>query len=167
MPMQTLHDLFIEQLNELFAGEAASIQAMQALRRAASNQRLARLFESHERESERHAARLEDIFDSLEVVPRRSGTHALKGLCDDCVAWADLSGADPHVRDAALIAAAQHLEHDEIAGYGCARTWASLLGHRGVASALQRILNEERRVDERLTRLAESLNRAAVEPVPA
>ena len=70
-------------------------------------------------------------------------------------------------RDAALIAVAQHLEHDEIAGYGCARTWASLLGHRGVASALQRTLNEERRVDERLTRLAESLNRAAVEPVPA
>ena len=125
MPMQTLHDLFIEQLNELFAGEAASIQAMQALRRAASNPRLAKLLEAHERESEKHAARLEDIFDSLEVVPRRAGSHTLKGLCDDCVEWAGMSGAEPHVRDAALIAAAQHLEHDEIAGYGCARTWAS------------------------------------------
>ena len=64
-----------------------------------------------------------------------------------------------------------HINALHISGYASgragARTWASLLGHRGVASALQRILNEERRVDERLTRLAESLNRAAVEPVPA
>lgn len=164
MPMQTLHDLFLEQLNELFAGEAASIQAMQALRRAASNPRLARLFEAHERESEKHAARLEDVFDTLQVVPRKAGSHALKGLCDDCVEWARMSGAEPHVRDAALIAAAQHLEHDEIAGYGCARTWAKLLGHRSIASTLQRTLAEERRMDARLSKIADALNRVALEP---
>ena len=148
------------------SAEASAAAAAEATASAEAEAILERL-EAHERESEKHAARLEDIFDSLEVAPRRAGSHTLKGLCDDCVEWASMSGAEPHVRDAALIAAAQHLEHDEIAGYGCARTWASLLGHRGVASALQRTLNEERRVDERLTRLAESLNRAAVEPVPA
>jgi ferritin-like metal-binding protein YciE len=163
--MQTLHDLFIGQLNELFAGEAASIQAMQALRRAASNPRLAKLLEAHERESEKHAARLEDIFDSLEVVPRRAGSHTLKGLCDDCVEWASMSGAEPHVRDAALIAAAQHLEHDEIAGYGCARTWASLLGFTTSASEMLKTLTEERRFDESLTRIAETLNKSALEPM--
>ena len=83
MPMQTLHDLFIEQLNELFAGEAASIQAMQALRRAASNPRLARLFEAHERESEKHAARLEDVGDGA-IVIEELREEARRGLTDEC-----------------------------------------------------------------------------------
>ena len=157
MPMQTLHDLFIEQLNELFAGEAASIQAMQALRRAASNPRLAKLLEAHERESEKHAARLEDIFDSLEVVPRRAGSHTLKGLCDDCVEWASMSGAEPHVRDAALIAAAQHLEHDEIASYESVCTWAGVLGLHDMAGQLALSMADERRAESRLKRLGESM----------
>ena len=73
-------------------------------------------------------------------------------------------GADSHVRDAALIAAAQHLEHDEIAGYGCARTWAQMLGHESASVLLQRSLDEERAADARLSRLAEALNRAALQP---
>ena len=69
------------------------------------------------------------------------------------------------VRDAAIIAALQRLEHDEIAGYGCARTWASLLGYTTAASELLKTLTEERRFDEGLTRVAETLNKSALEPV--
>ena len=91
----------------------------------------------------------------------------MKGLCADCLDLARLARVEPHVRDAAVIAVAQHLEHDEIAGYGCARTWARLLGHRTIASTLQHTLNEEGRFDAKLSRLADALNRAALEPALA
>lgn len=91
----------------------------------------------------------------------------MKGLCADCLDLARLARVEPHVRDAAVIAAVQHLQHDEIAGYGCARTWARLLGHRSIAGMLQRTLNEEGRFDARLSRIADALNRAALEPALA
>jgi ferritin-like metal-binding protein YciE len=90
----------------------------------------------------------------------------MKGLCQDCLRLANMSKAEPHVRDAALIAVAQHVEHDEIAGYGCARTWAGLLGYDQAASRLQQTLAEERKADAELSRLAERLNKAAA-AVPA
>ena len=91
----------------------------------------------------------------------------MKGLCADCLELARLARVEPHVRDAAVIAAAQRIEHDEMAGYGCARTWAKLLGHRTIASTLQRSLNEEGRFDAKLSRLADAMNRAALEPALA
>ncbi len=91
----------------------------------------------------------------------------MKGLCADCLELARLARVEPHVRDAAVIAAAQRIEHDEMAGYGCARTWAKLLGHRTIASTLQRSLNEEGRFDAKLSRLADAMNRAAMEPALA
>jgi ferritin-like metal-binding protein YciE len=91
----------------------------------------------------------------------------MKGLCADCLELARLARVEPHVRDAAVIAAAQRIEHDEMAGYGCARTWAKLLGHRTIASNLQRSLNEEGRFDAKLSRLADAMNRAALEPALA
>jgi len=96
------------------------------------------------------------------VEPRGS-----KGLLEDCTSLAGRAKIDPNVRDAAIIAAMQRLEHDEIAGYGCARTWASLLGYPASASELLKTLTEERRFDEGLTRIAESLNRSALEPAAA
>ena len=167
MPLQNLHDLLVAQLHELLAGEAASIEALRTLQGVAASPRLARALQAHEAESERHAERLEGIFEELEVTPKRSGSQGMKGLCADCLELARLPRAEPHVRDAAVIAVAQHLEHDEIAGYGCARTWAKLLGHRTVASALQKTLDEESRMDARLSRIAEALNRAALEPAMA
>jgi ferritin-like metal-binding protein YciE len=167
MPLQTLRDLLVEQLNELHAGEAAGIEALRTLQGVTTNPRLLRALQAHEAESEAHAARLEGIFDELGITPRRGGSQGMKGLCADCLELARLARVEPHVRDAAVIAVAQHIEHDEIAGYGCARTWARLLGHRTIATALQRTLNEEGRFDARLTRLADALNKAAVEPALA
>ena len=166
-PTTNLHDLMMAQVRDLYAAEKDTVQVLTELARAASNPQLAYLFRLHGSETREHILRLKRVLDGQETRPTPLRNRGKRGLLEDCIELASDQTLEPSVRDAALIAVAQHLEHDEIAGYGCARTWASLLGHRGVASALQRTLNEERRVDERLTRLAESLNRAAVEPVPA
>ena len=167
MPLQNLNDLFIAQLNELLAGEAVGIEALRTLEGIASAPRLARVLKAHEAESQDHADRLEAIFEELGVTPRRGASQGMKGLCADCLELSRLARAEPHVRDAAAIAVVQHLEHDEIAGYGCARAWAKLLGHRSIASTLQRTLNEERRMDTRLSKIADALNRVALEPATA
>jgi ferritin-like metal-binding protein YciE len=167
MPLQTLNELFIAQLNELLAGEAACIDAYRTLQGVTTSPRLSRSLKAHEAESQDHADRLEAIFEELGVTPRRGASQGMKGLCADCLELARLARVEPHVRDAAVIAVAQHLEHDEIAGYGCARTWAKLLGHRSIASTLQRTLVEERRCDTRLSKIADALNRAALEPATA
>lgn len=167
MPLQNLNDLCIAQLNELLAGEAAGIEALRTLQGVASSPRLVRTLKAHEAESQDHADRLEAIFEELGVAPRRGASQGMKGLCADCLELARLARVEPHVRDAATIAVAQHIEHDEIAGYGCARTWAKLLGHRSIASTLQRTLTEERRFDSRLSKIADALNRAALEPAAA
>ena len=167
MPLQKLKDLFITQLHELHAGEAAEVEALRTLQCVTSHPRLLRALKAHEAEAEDHATRLEGIFEELGITPRRGGSQGMKGLCADCLDLARLARVEPHVRDAAVIAAVQHLQHDEIAGYGCARTWARLLGHRTVAGTLQRTLNEEGRFDARLSRIADALNRAALEPALA
>jgi ferritin-like metal-binding protein YciE len=163
MPRQKLQDLFVAQLHELHAG----IEALRALQRVTSHPRLLRALQAHEAESEAHAERLEGIFEELGITPRRGGSKGMKGLCADCLELARLARVEPHVRDAAVIAAAQRIEHDEMAGHGCARTWAKLLGHRTIASTLQRSLNEEGRFDAKLSRLADAMNRAAMEPALA
>ena len=86
----------------------------------------------------------------------------MKGLARDCLELAKESRAAPHVRDAAIIAGVQHIEHDEIAGYGCARTWAAVLGHEDAAAKLQLTLDEERRADAELSRIAQQVNREAM-----
>jgi ferritin-like metal-binding protein YciE len=167
MPLQKLQDLLVAQLNELHAGEAAGIEALRTLQGVTSDPRLARALRAHEAESEVHATRLEEVFEELGITPRRGGSQGMKGLCADCLELARLARVEPHVRDAAVIAMAQRIEHDEMAGYGCARTWAKLLGHRTIASVLQRSLNEEGRFDAKLSRLADAMNRAAMEPALA
>ena len=167
MPLQKLKDLFITQLHELHAGEAAEVEALRTLQGVTSHPRLLRALKAHEAEAEDHATRLEGIFEELGITPRRGGSQGMKGLCADCLDLARLARVEPHVRDAAVIAAAQRIEHDEMAGYGCARTWAKLLGHRTIASNLQRSLNEEGRFDAKLSRLADAMNRAALEPALA
>jgi ferritin-like metal-binding protein YciE len=132
---------------------------------AASSPKLAEALRAHADETKQHIARLERVFGEIGGKPRKLETHGCKGLLEDCGEIAGRGRIDPHVRDAALIAVVQRLEHDEMAGYGCARTWASLLGHATAASELLKTLTEERRCDENLSRIAETLNKAALEPV--
>ncbi len=165
MPLTTMKDLLLNQLNELYAAEVHSTQLLPKLARAAGDPKLAASLRSHAKESEQHLTRLEEVFEELGLTPRSptgSESNGMRGLSADCLRLAQMDEAEPHVRDAALIAAAQHVEHDEIAGYGCARTWAGLLGYDSAAARLQRTLDEERRSDFELTRLSESLNRTAL-----
>jgi ferritin-like metal-binding protein YciE len=149
--IHSLKDLLTEQLHELYAAESHSHTVLVKLAGAASSPKLAE-------------ARLERVFGEIGGKPRKLETHGCKGLLEDCTEIAGRTKIEPHVRDAALIAVVQRLEHDEMAGYGCARTWAALLGHASAAAELLKTLTEERRFDEGLSRIAETLNKAALEP---
>ena len=162
--MHSLKDLLIEQLNELYAAETHSHPVISRLASAASAPRLAEALRNHADETKQHIARLDRVFGEIGGKPRKLETHGCKGLLEDCTEIASRTKIDPHVRDAALIAVVQRLEHDEMAGYGCARTWAGLLGYTVAASELLKTLTEERRCDESLSRIAETLNKAALEP---
>ena len=166
-PMKSLKDLLVEQLHELHASETHSSAVLTKLADSAGAPKLGDTIRAHIDETKQHLSRLDRVFGELGIKPRKIETHGSKGLLEDCTAIAGRSKIDPHVRDAAIIAALQRLEHDEIAGYGCARTWASLLGFTTSASELLKTLTEERRFDESLTRMAESLNRSALEPMAA
>ena len=168
--MKSLKDLLIEQINELHASEMHSEPVLTKLAAAAASPKLAEAIRGHIDETKQHLARLDRVFGELGIKPRKpdaqkAETHGSKGLLEDCTSIAGRSKIDPHVRDAAIIGALQRVEHDEIAGYGCARTWASLLGYTTAASELLKTLTEERRFDEGLTRVAETLNKSALEPV--
>lgn len=169
MPMNTLRDLLIEQLNELYAAERHHMMTVPRLVQATTDTRLADMLRAHADECSTHLSRLDVVFGDMGVRPpgELAESNGMRGILRDCLELANMTRAEPHVRDAALVALAQHIEHDQIAGYGCARTWSQLLGHHSSASQLQRCLDDERRADRDLTRLAQSLNKAAMAPLLA
>jgi hypothetical protein len=168
--MKSLKDLLVEQLNELYSAEIHSESVLAKLAAASASPRLAEAIRAHIDETKQHLARLDRVFGELGIKPRKpdaqkAETHGSKGLLEDCTSIAGRTRIEAHVRDAAIIASLQRLEHDEIAGYGCARTWASLLGFTTSASEMLKTLTEERRFDDSLTRIAETLNKSALEPM--
>lgn len=170
MPLNTLRDLLVDQLQRLYAAERHQSSMLPRLVRASTDLKLESMFRAHADQCSVHLSRLERVFEDVGMPQPPADvaeTNGMRGLIRDCLELANMAAAEPHVRDAALIALSQHIEHDQIAGYGCARTWAQLLGHYSAASELQKSLNEERRADSDLTRLAEGLNRAAVKAVLA
>ena len=124
---------------------------------AASSPELKRAFQEHLRQTEGQVERLEQCFEQLDTEAEGNECKGMKGLLEEGEDLMD-EDAEPEVLDAGLIAAAQRVEHYEIAGYGCARTYAQLLGLKEVASSLQQTLNEEKETDQKLTELAESIN---------
>lgn len=167
MACRTLRDLFIEQLNELHSGERRILEVLPQLEKAASSPSLSEALRRHHQQTRQHLDRLDRIFSQLGTRPRQVETAGMRGLLDDCLQLARDRDTEPHVRDAALIAAAQHVEHDEIAGYGCARTWAQLLGESQAADLLAQTLAEEKESDRQLTQIADRLNREALQPAVA
>ena len=167
MPLNTLKDLLVRQLRELQAAELHSADLLPRLAKAASNPALSDALHRHAAETKEHITRLHNVLQALNTPAPpalRDETRGMKGLCEDCLALAQMPEASPNVRDAAILAAAQHVEHDEIAGYGCARSWAHVLGNEGAAKVLQKTLEEERASDAVLTRLADRINKVANEP---
>ncbi len=161
MPLNTMNDLLIQQLSELYAAEKHSLRVLPKLEKSASEPALMEALASHIAATEHHVERLDSVFLELDAKPKRIESEGMKGLLEDCLSLAESSRAEPHVRDAAIIAVAQHVEHDEIAGYGCARTWATLLGATDAAAKLETTLGEEHKSDAELTKIAERLNREA------
>src|SRR5262249_10594166 len=155
MKMETLQDLFVDELKDLYNAENQLVKALPKMAKGASSTELRTAFEDHLEQTIGHVERLEQIFQRLNVSPKGKRCKAMQGLIKE---GSERLGEfeDQAVCDAGIIAAAQRVEHYEIAGYGCARTFAHLLGHHEAADLLQRTLDEESETDKRLTEIAES-----------
>lgn len=151
----TLKDLFVEQVEDLYDAEQRLVDALPDLVDAANSSELRSAFENHLTETKGHVSRLESVFKQLDMDPKRQSCEAMKGLIKESDAVVKAKG-DPSVKDAALIAAAQRVEHYEIAGYGTARTFAQKIGRNDIAQTLQQTLDEEGNADRKLTEIAES-----------
>ena len=155
MELETLQDLYIEELKDLYSAENQILKALPRMIRKASHPQLKKAFTTHERQTRQQVARLERICKGLGVSPKGKKCVGMEGLIEEAK---DLISENPEadVLDAGLIAAAQHVEHYEMAGYGCVRTYARLLGRDRDADLLQQTLDEEGETDKLLTQIAEN-----------
>jgi ferritin-like metal-binding protein YciE len=152
--LNSFDDLFVEQLQDLYDAEQRLTKALPKMAEAAHSPALKNAFNEHLRQTQGHVNRLEQVFKMIHQSAQSKSCEAMKGLIQEGQEAIDASG-QPDVKDAALIAAAQRVEHYEIAGYGCARTFAQRLGRRDAAQILQQTLDEEAATDKKLTSLAE------------
>jgi len=156
MSLDSLHDLYVEELRDLYNAESQLLKALPKMAKAASAPELRAAFEEHLAVTEGQVERLDQIFESLGERPTGKKCVAMEGLIEEGKELMKEDAA-PAVLDAALIAAAQRVEHYEMAGYGCVRTYARLFGFDDAAELLQATLNEEGDADHKLTELAESV----------
>jgi ferritin-like metal-binding protein YciE len=157
MQLASLHDLFVAELKDLYSAESQLLKALPKMAKAASSKALKNGFEKHLKQTETHVERLQQVCEELNVSPKGKKCKAMEGLIHE---GAEIikEEADPEAKDAALISAAQKVEHYEIAGYGCVRTYAELMGHKNAAGLLQKTLDEEGETDKTLTKLAMKIN---------
>jgi ferritin-like metal-binding protein YciE len=161
MALDTLHDLFVHELKDLYSAETQITKALPKLVTVANSEELKQAFQDHLEVTEGHIQRLEDIFRDLQVTPRGKKCVGMEGLLEE---GKDLmkEQAQDWVMDAGLIGAAQRVEHYEIAGYGTARDHAEKLGMYPAAQLLQQTLDEEGAADKKLTEIAaQSVNALA------
>jgi ferritin-like metal-binding protein YciE len=167
MQLNSLQDVLREQLEDLYDAEHQLVKALPKVATAASSNDLRDAIEQHLDETKGHIARLEQAFSEAGMTPSATHCDAMEGLIREGEKTVTATG-DPMAKDAALIAAAQRVEHYEIAGYGTAKTLARELGYDGTGSLLEEILDEESAADKKLTTLAtggmfrSGVNKAAV-----
>lgn len=158
----TLQELYVEELKDLYSAESQILKALPKMEKAATSKELKAAFRQHLEQTKGHAARLEQIFESLGKSPRGKVCKGMQGLLEEGEEMIK-EGEEPKVLDAGLISAAQRVEHYEMAGYGCCRTYAEMLGDKKAASLLQQTLDEEGETDKSLTKLAmDHINREAM-----
>jgi ferritin-like metal-binding protein YciE len=155
LKLDSLRDLLIEELRDLYNAENQLVDALPKLAEAASSNQLKSAFNHHLEETRQHVSRLESIFQQIGEKSSGETCEAMKGLIKEGDILVKAEG-DPDVRDAGLVGAAQRVEHYEIAGYGTARSLARRLGENQIAEILQETLNEEAQADKKLTSIAES-----------
>ena len=162
MALDSLHSLFLDELKDVYHAEKQLIRALPRMAKAASDPNLKDAFTKHLKETQGQVQRLERVFREVGQTPRAKKCDGMAGLIEEGKKIMEEDG-EPAVIDAALIAAAQRVEHYEIAAYGCLRSYAELLGLSTAAQLLQQTLGEEEAADEKLNSLAEGgINQAAV-----
>src|ERR1700737_1466520 len=157
-----LRKLYVDELRDLYSAENQLIKALPKMAKATDSEELRSAFEEHIKQTQEHASRLERIFNEMQESPKGKKCRGMEGLIEE---GSEMIEEDPEPAElnAGLIAAAQRVEHYEIAGYGCVRTYASLLGEDSAVSLLEMTLAEEKETDEKLTELSEEINAIAAE----
>jgi ferritin-like metal-binding protein YciE len=158
----SLRQLYIDELRDLYNAETQLVKALPKLAKAASNDQLSEAFQEHLRQTSEHVSRLEQIFEQLEEKPSGKKCLGMEGLVKE---GAETMKSDytEDVRDAAIIGAAQRVEHYEMAGYGTVRALAELLGENDHVSLLEETLEEEKQADQKLTQLSDEINPKAAQ----
>jgi ferritin-like metal-binding protein YciE len=152
--LSNLNDLLVHELQDLYSAEQQLVTALPKMARAASSNELRDAFNHHLDQTRTHVSRLDEIFSMLNIQTNGKECEGMKGLIKEGESVIEAM-ADNDVKDAALISAAQRVEHYEIAGYGSARTFAEKLGYNEAADILQDTLDEEGQADKKLTKIAE------------
>lgn len=155
--MDSLNELFVHELQDLYSAETQLIEALPKMARAASSSQLQQAFKMHLEQTEGHVKRLEQIFKDLKQDSKGEKCKGMEGLIKEGDSLIKKKkDMDADVLDAGLIGAAQRVEHYEIAAYGTATAFAKLMGKQDFANLLHQTLEEEKKTDEKLTQLAES-----------
>jgi ferritin-like metal-binding protein YciE len=157
MEHSALKELYIDELRDLYDAENRLVKALPKLAKASTSDKLRSGFEEHLEQTRGHVNRLKEIFDNLEEKPTGKKCAGMMSLISagEEIMEEDFEG---EVVDAAIISAAQRVEHYEIAAYGCVRTWAELLGESDASELFQKTLDEEKETDKKLTELAQEIN---------
>ena len=155
MKIDSLDILLEEELKDIYSAEKQLLKALPKMAKKASSEELRAALEEHLTVTEGQVARLEDVFEALGKTAKAKTCKAMQGLIEEATELME-EDADDAVLDAGIIAAAQKVEHYEIASYGTVRTWAKLCGEDVVAELLQETLDEETEADQKLTELAEN-----------
>jgi len=156
MKLDTLKTLYIDELRDIYNAENQLLKALPKLAKAASSEELKDAFKKHLEQTKGHVERLEEVFQDIGETPKGKTCKAMKGLIEEGSEILKEEGEES-VIDAAIIVAAQKVEHYEIAGYGSVRTFAQLLGKDRSAELLQTTLDEESEANELLNNLAEEI----------
>lgn len=165
MAMSNLHDVLVDMVKDVYHAEKQLVSALPKMAKAASSEELRAAFEDHLEETKGHVEQLQEAFALLEMKPTAKMCHGMKGLVEEGKeVIEEKKGGNPAAIDAALIAAAQKVEHYEITTYGTLVTFANTLGLSEAAEIFRRILDEEEATDEKLSELAEgSVNAEAAQ----
>jgi len=159
MTVDTVEKLLVAELKDLYSAEKQITRALPKMAKAASNDQLKTAFETHLQQTEGQIERLDRVFEILGKPASGKTCKGMQGLLEE--GKETMEETEGEVRDAAMICAAQKVEHYEMAAYGSVRTWAQQLGQKEIADLLQQTLQEEGETDHKLTQLASKINKQA------
>ncbi|WP_118195403.1 ferritin-like domain-containing protein [Albibacterium indicum] len=154
MPNAHLHELFVDELRDILGAERQLLKGLKKMSSSAVSDKLKTAFDEHYTQTEQHIDRLKNVFQSIDLSARGKKCKAMEGLLGEADEIIESFEDSKDVLDAALIAAAQKVEHYEIASYGCLVTYANLMKHKEAEKLLSQTLNEEKQTDELLTKIA-------------